>query len=100
MPSVAARNVMIGLVTGSVAQRVIVHRKIVKTHVCKPVHHVTPAIETRDTRGGADTKMNLAFFKKQILDNLRARLATSHNQHSPFRQLGCIAVILRVNLKN
>ncbi|KPH85396.1 hypothetical protein GLUCOINTEAF2_0203422 [Komagataeibacter intermedius AF2] len=98
MPAISARDVMIGLVACAITQGVIIHRKVVEVHVRKPVHNVPPTVETRDTRGGANTQMDLAFFKEQVLDDLRAGLAAAHDQHSPFRQLGRVAVILRVNL--
>jgi hypothetical protein len=90
--TITACDVVIGLITHTFAQRMLVDWQIVVAHQVQPLDDIFAAIAPRHSRCIADAEIDLATGDMQVLSDLTAGLTATNHQHRSLGKLGRIAV--------
>ena len=96
--TVAAGDVVVGLLDGGLATGVLRGGLVVEAHVGKPRHAVAAAVEPGDPWRAADREVDLTALQVKVLGDLGARLTGAHDQHRTLGELIGFTVLLGVNL--
>ena len=97
-PTIAAGDIVVGVVAHALAQRVLVHGHVVVVHVGQPVDHVAAPVEACTARCIAHGQVHLAAGQVQVFGDLRSGLARAHHQHGAIGQRLRVAVLLGMDL--
>ena len=96
--TVAAGEVMVGLLTNLLAQRVGVRGGLIVAHLGEPIDRVLAAVFARRAWRITNGEMHLPTGEVEIFGNLAARLTGTHDQHLAIRDLRRVLVVLRMDL--